>query len=188
VRLFVAVDLPDDVRQDLARVVDEARERVGGRGLRWAAPTRWHLTLVFLGEIEDARVPRLVERLAGPAPRQPPDKQVPDGPTVRVAGVGRFDGRVLWADVSGDIDRVERVVGVMTARARRAGVDLPARRWRPHITLARSPRPVDLLPYLAALDGLTTRAWTVSEVAMVRSHLGPSPYHETVATWPFPSR
>src|SRR6185503_9580760 len=79
-RLFVAVDLPDEARQAVASVQTRiasvlggkerepvaghrSREREGGRRasvLTWVKPDRAHLTLVFLGDVADARVPDVV--------------------------------------------------------------------------------------------------------------------------------
>ena len=48
VRLFVAVDLPDPIVQILSLLPHPAR-----RGIQWTAPARWHITLRFLGGVDD---------------------------------------------------------------------------------------------------------------------------------------
>ena len=68
-RLFVAVDLSDEARQAIAayqkRLVgplSKSRE-----GLKLVEPSRMHLTLLFVGDAPEARVPALVESVNAPA-------------------------------------------------------------------------------------------------------------------------
>src|SRR2546423_13133300 len=62
-RLFIAADLPDAVRA----AISEQQKRIaaavgrGGSSLRWVKPEHAHLTLVFIGNVEDARVPAVVD-------------------------------------------------------------------------------------------------------------------------------
>ncbi|OSC73045.1 hypothetical protein B5181_01465 [Streptomyces sp. 4F] len=64
------------------------------------------------------------------------------------------------------------------------------RRYRPHLTLARGREAYDVRPYVEALDGFTAPAWTVTDLALVRSNLprsgvpGEQPRYETVARSP----
>jgi 2'-5' RNA ligase len=77
------------------------------------------------------------------------------------------------------------------AAARKAGVETGEhRRYRPHLTLARSRDTADFAPYVAALDAFAGRDWTARELCLVRSNLprsgvrGEQPRYETVARWP----
>lgn len=76
------------------------------------------------------------------------------------------------------------------AAGRKAGVEMGEhRRYKAHLTVARSREAVDVRPYLDVLDGFTGRAWTVSELALVRSNLpvtgvaGEQPRYEVVGRW-----
>lgn len=175
-RLFVALDLPDPVRADLAAAVDAVRAQAPPR-LRWPPPERWHLTLAFLGEVDDGRLAALLPRFARVAGRHP-------APTLAVAGAGRFDGRVLWAGLAGDTEALGRLAASLTAQARHAGLPMEERPFRAHLTLARSDRPVGLAPVVAALAGHRGPTWTASEVHLVRSALGPRPVYTTLHSWP----
>lgn len=67
-RLFVALDLPDEVRDGLAAW---GREALGDAALRPVAPESLHITLAFLGYLGEKEIPRLAEIVAasgGPAP------------------------------------------------------------------------------------------------------------------------
>ncbi|HVL32499.1 MAG TPA: RNA 2',3'-cyclic phosphodiesterase, partial [Actinomycetota bacterium] len=62
-RLFVAVDLPGAVKDAVADVVERARDQAPAA--RWVARSNMHITLSFLGAVEDARVPQVASTLAG---------------------------------------------------------------------------------------------------------------------------
>lgn len=177
-RLFVALALPDDVR---AAVADRVRalHPTAPTGLRWAAPERWHLTLCFLGEVAEDRVGRVTDSIERKVARH-------HATDLRLEGAGRFGRRVLWVGVAGDRDRLFALAAAIGAGARRAGIDVEDRTYRPHLTVARADGRADLAPLAEALADIRTRTWTATEVELVRSRLGPRPTHERLVTWPLP--
>lgn len=118
-RLFVAVSLPDPITELLAALPRPDHQR-----LRWTTPTQWHITLRFLGEVEEPA--GVVDAVAG------------------LSGVGAVDAalgpatqwfpgrRVLHVPVTGLDDLAERV-HALTGRWGRGGEP----RYSAHITLAR---------------------------------------------------
>ncbi|MEE9201816.1 MAG: RNA 2',3'-cyclic phosphodiesterase, partial [Dehalococcoidia bacterium] len=68
-RLFVAVELPPEVREALAGLQGELRPR-GSPGVRWVGPEGIHLTLKFLGGVPRAQVAPVEEALRGAASGQ----------------------------------------------------------------------------------------------------------------------
>lgn len=196
-RLFVALAVPAAVRQAveraLAAIAPELRtrrlpsdeptsgaQRAGG--VRWVRPDAWHLTLTFLGAVEPRRITDLEARLGRAAGRAAPL-------SLRLAGAGRFGRHVLWTGVDGDRDGVRRLAAATGAAARRAGIDVDDRPYRPHLTLARgADGSTDLRALAAALADLASPPWTADELHLVQSHLGEGPdrttRHEVVARWP----
>jgi len=59
--MFVALPLPEAVKDDLAEFLEPRQE--AGPALRWTLPTQWHVTLAFLGEVADRHTDELSERL-----------------------------------------------------------------------------------------------------------------------------
>ena len=216
-RAFVALVPPDAVLAELADAV--APIRAAHPDLRWTPAAQWHLTLAFLGEIDEDVLPELVERLARPARRHPP---VP----LALAGGGRFGDRVLWTRVQaaepvpgesrippgelrtpprrvphsgtascaaehgtppGGVDALRRLAGSTGAAARRCGIAVDDRPYRPHLTLARGREGADLRPAVEALSGFAGSPWTADALALVRSRLGAGPggtaAHEVVERW-----
>ncbi|WP_232789030.1 RNA 2',3'-cyclic phosphodiesterase [Streptomyces odonnellii] len=155
--------------------------------LRWTGRDGWHFTLAFMGEVEDRVLPELTVRLERAARRTEPFP-------LRLHGGGQFGGQVLWAGAAGGIDALHLLAERAEAAAHRAGVPMDRhRRYRPHLTVARSRTPMDLGPYAEALsgpDGFEGTSWDVTELALVQSSLpvsgvpGEQPRYETVARYP----
>ena len=85
-RLFVAVDVGDALRAEAARVTQAITNRLEAvktpPKITWVKPSAWHVTLRFIGEVEESAVPALGERLAPPFAVEPFD--------VTWRGVGAF--------------------------------------------------------------------------------------------------
>jgi len=136
-RAFLALELPDEIRREI-----EALERELARTLsdwRWIRPEALHLTLRFLGEIEERAELEARAVWAAAAGSVPPFR-------LRVRGLGCFPGverpRVLWIGVE-EADRQGRLLGLVDAleRAARAAGFPPERRcFEPHLSLARAAR------------------------------------------------
>ncbi|MEV5435057.1 RNA 2',3'-cyclic phosphodiesterase [Streptomyces sp. NPDC052682] len=184
-RLFAAVLPPEGVTQELAAQVAELRKLPGADALRWTGRPGWHFTLAFYGEVDDGLVADLSARLERVAHRTAPFP-------LAVRGGGQFGhGRALWAGAEGDLGSLRLLADRAEAAARKAGLPMGEhRRYKAHLTVARSREAVDVRPYVAALDAFTSRTWTVEELVMVRSHLpvsgvpGEQPRYEAVARWP----
>lgn len=173
-RLFVAVDPPSEVAAALDAAVADRDER-----LRWVPPEQWHLTLVFCGDVEDGRVPELRQRLGRAAARTP-------ALALSLNGAGTFPkqaakARVLWVGVGGDVPQLARLAERCAAAARRSGVDVEDRTYRPHLTIARARREAaDARGWVERLQSFTTRPWHVTTLRLVKSTLGRKVQHETV--------
>jgi 2'-5' RNA ligase len=175
-RLFLAIWLPDEASRHLAAAVGPLRA-ASPPWMRWQPQERWHITVCFLGDLEDdaaGAVRRVAAGAAASAVAEP----------IRCSGSGRF-GPVLWVGVQTG-DWLQRL-------ARRLNRELVRhdhrRRFHGHVTVARSrARSAQVHPgSRAALAGYAGPAWQPRELALVVSHLGPSPAYTTVATWVLPA-
>jgi RNA 2',3'-cyclic 3'-phosphodiesterase len=180
-RLFVALTPPPSAVDHLDAAVTALRDRESG--LRWTRPATWHLTLAFFGDVAEERQARLEERLAKLASRH-------DVSELRFRGAGAFArparASVLWVGVDAQLPPLRALANSCAAAGRRIGLDVDERAYRPHLTLARAKgrEPLDvraLVDELAAYEG---PSWTASAIHLVRSHLGPAPSYETLASWP----
>jgi len=180
-RLFVAVLPPAAARDELEAAA--APLRPARPDLRWTSHDVWHITLAFLGEVEDVATGRLMPRLERAARRHASLR-------LSFAGGAAFPGaaraRVLWTGLRGDHRALAGLAASVAAAARRAGAPPPdeGRRFQPHLTLARCRAPADVRPLVAALTGFVGTPWTVSLIHLIRSHPGPRPTYEALASWP----
>lgn len=184
-RLFAAVLPPSERQDELGHVVDRLHRLPGADGLRWTSRPAWHLTLAFMGEVDEELLPELRVRLARAAHRTPPFP-------LRLHGGGHFGRRALWTGVAGDLDELRLLAERSDAAARRAGVAMEEhRRYQAHLTLARARTDeVDLRPFVGELDAFEGGRWQVAELALVRSNLpvsgvpGEQPRYEKLDGWP----
>lgn len=178
-RLFVALTPPGEVVDEL--LVSTTALRALAPELRWTRPEQWHLTLAFLGEVDDDVVGELTRRLGRAAARHPPL-------SLSLGGGGRFGQRVLWTRVQGDRRGLRRLVDSVRAAARRSGLLVEQRPYRPHLTLARADGAVDLQPLVERLASGAGRPWVATRLYLVASLLGAGPEgssrYESTADWP----
>lgn len=124
-RLFVALDLPWELKQELGKLAG------GLPGARWVPAENYHLTLRFIGEVPPHRAEELDLALAGLRGR---------GFTLTLAGVGTFAkaGRevALWVGVERS-PQLEHLQAKVETALQRAGLPAEKRRFQPHVTLAR---------------------------------------------------
>jgi 2'-5' RNA ligase len=163
-RLFVALDLPEPVKRSLEPLA---------RGLgdvRWSTPDQQHLTLRFIGEVDNGVTRDIVETLA----------TVPAMPfQLTLRGLGHFpprgEPRVLWVGVekNAELGRLKRRID---RALREAGVAPESRKFAPHVTLARirAPlSPVRLGTYLMRHALYRSEAFPVSSFHLYSSWLRP---------------
>ncbi|MGO8962076.1 MAG: RNA 2',3'-cyclic phosphodiesterase [Streptosporangiaceae bacterium] len=163
---------------------DDDRLAAGtGQRLRWTSTEQWHLTLAFLGEVDDAVLAKLLPRLERAVPRHPVQR-------LAIAGAGAFPSprkaRVLWAGLRADNRALGALATSVAAAARRAGAAAADedRRFKAHLTLARCRDPADLSSFTTALADFAGQEWAASSVRLIHSYLlaGP-PQYETVGEW-----
>ncbi|GFE61224.1 RNA 2',3'-cyclic phosphodiesterase [Geobacter sp. AOG2] len=129
-RLFIAIELPDTIKRHLEKI------RAHIPGSRWVPMEQIHLTLAFLGEVDEVTIERLTGSLA--AIQSP-------GFSLRFSGAGCFPDRsrprVLWVGLEPE-PRLNRLASLVRETVLACGIPLEERPFSPHITLARLKLPV----------------------------------------------
>ena len=134
-RLFIALDIPAEIRARLTEYMERAR--LLAPEARWARVEGLHVTLKFIGHVDDAAMEKIKALLR-------PIKAMPF--EVKFAGVGFFPnpnaGRVFWAGVDGG-DNLPRLASTIDAAMEKLGIPRETKPYHPHLTLARtSSRPL----------------------------------------------
>ena len=172
-RLFVAIELPEPWCE-AARAARAAFEREVDAPMRWVEPALMHLTLRFLGEVEQQRLEPLQQTLAGVMP--PVDVEL------MLDGVGTFGPpartAVVWFGVGGDGEGLRALAERVEAAVVAAGAPPEERAFSAHVTLARVGRGASrgdrraVAGAVARLPAPPPSPFRARSVALVRSRLG----------------
>jgi RNA 2',3'-cyclic 3'-phosphodiesterase len=177
-RLFVAIDLPDVWKPEVAAVCTDVH------GARWVKPAQLHITLRFLGDTPEEKLPAIRERLAS--------VQAPPFP-MGLHGVGVFPDpprrpRVIWLGLAPAEPLIALKCAIDHALDNAAPSSVKAEpEFSPHLTLARlSTHPGgDLTRFLAQHRDFRSADFRVDCFQLYRSTLHPSgAVHERVSAYP----
>ena len=137
-RLFVAVEVPPAIRDDLAALVSELHaleSRSSANKLRWVRPENLHVTLRFIGSVPPEKLDVICAELS----RVRSDRPV----ELRFRGLGFFPSakrpRVLWADMAAS-PNLAAIAGDIDKRLAKLEIPAEERAFTPHLTLARCER------------------------------------------------
>lgn len=187
VRLFVGMTPPEEALAHAAGAMD--RIIPTAPDMRWVPVERWHVTLAFLGDTDQDRLPKLTEALNAVALGHGPLREL------SLSGAGTFRG-ALWLGVASTqrhspADRLARAV---QRAMHSAGACVERRPWHAHLTVARWKPPADHRAARAAREALRDYAgppFDIDRITLWQSQLGPDPSYTalhvcTLATLPSP--
>jgi 2'-5' RNA ligase len=181
-RLFVSVDLPDALADPVADLQGEFDD---APGLRLTDPEQAHLTLKFLGDVEESRVPDIEEALETAV-----DSAGVDPFDATVGGLGVFPSleyiSVVWVGVrdgagSAELTHLHEAVERETTSL---GFDPEEHEFTPHVTLARmdDARGKEHVQRVVREQDPTVGTMRVSQIRLKRSELGgDGPTYSTVS-------
>ena len=169
VRLFIAINLPPDLRQRLWEAAQPLR--AAGYPVRWVAPEGVHLTLKFLGEVKPDREPQVVAGIGMAV-------QGARRFTLPVGGFGAFPSlsnpRVVWAGGE-PVPALELLQHRVEQEMERLGFPLDGRAFHPHLTLGRAQRDARASAFGDLEDRISALAFaeeaTVESVDLMESQL-----------------
>jgi RNA 2',3'-cyclic 3'-phosphodiesterase len=181
-RLFVAADVPDDVKADLAAFLEPFRDRVPGAG--WTRRDGWHVTLRFLGSTWPRQVEAVrtaVEKAAAAiSPFETSLTEVGAFPSERRA-------RVLWVGLADEGKLFQEIVTLLDDLLKEDFVP-DERDFTPHLTVARLHTVRDLSEFARDLHRLSvaSRTFPVGELVLYQSHLSPrGATYDALGRFPF---
>lgn len=167
-RLFVAIELPDDVKQQIAARVAAVQDQLPTAS--WGKPETYHVTLAFIGTQEGSVVGAIESQL---------QSHVRGGRfNVEVRGAGFFPNakraRVAWVGLA-PAEPLARLATQVREALRRVNVPFDEKPFKPHLTIARLKAPwqlVDTELLVKAFDDLDA-GFDVHEVTLFASQLSP---------------
>ena len=161
-RIFISALIPREVRLAIKHYVESIKEK--WEGVRWEDWEKFHVTLKFLGEVDESTLGEVEEslRLAG---------QGADTFEMATTGFGGFPSlrrpRVLFVDLS-DNNELSRFQLALEGRLEGIGFPRENRKFKPHITVGRTKGSSSVRGPFPSLDRLSFR---ISEIAIMRSVL-----------------
>jgi 2'-5' RNA ligase len=172
IRSFLAFRLPFDIRSVLDEVLPDLKG--ASRDVKWVRPGGVHLTVVFLGDIEEGTLTDLKESV----------KRVADNFTpfdVAVRGTGFFPNprrpRVVWLGLEGDIERMGGLRNDLQRALKPFGIKQEKRAFKPHLTLGRFRRGGSMDKRLentiAKFKDVSSPVCTLGELILFKSDLRP---------------
>lgn len=186
VRLFIACEVPGEVQTAIGGVIDDMRSHSGNK-VRWVKPEGIHVTLKFLGEVQQKKLPAIKMALGEAVMRHAPFN-------LELDNMGIFGGReglrLMWVGIAGDVLRLEALVRDVNLAMSVVGFEPERRPFRPHLTLGRVRDEVSTRQR-AAIEVATGKievpdaSWRTSQISLMRSRLTPEgAMYDVVATFP----
>lgn len=173
VRTFIGIDIGEDIRE--RAVALQGKLAQSGTEIKWVAPGNVHVTLLFLGEVDEREILSICRAVEEVASRHKPF-------SMKVERVGSFPNlrrpRILWVGVGQGSQELCSLHDALEPPLLKLGCyRREERKYAPHITLGRvkSDRPVDALATALRANA----AWQggevdVGEVLVMSSELGPT--------------
>jgi RNA 2',3'-cyclic 3'-phosphodiesterase len=170
-RTFIAIEIPSEIKSALAAL--QIKLRRAGADVSWTKPENLHLTLNFLGEVDERRIVEVEKACVLSA-----DEFQPFTLSLKNAGVfpNERQPRVLWAGLSGDVGNVVELHRRLDERLAMIGFKRDEKKFHPHLTIGRlkSNKKIRELLALAHAYQLPALSFVVSEIVLMKSELHPA--------------
>ncbi|EAR61772.1 RNA 2',3'-cyclic phosphodiesterase [Neptuniibacter caesariensis] len=121
-RLFLAIDIPDAIQDQVSELVCPELEQV-----RWISCQQLHITLVFIGEQPQHRLDEIIEATA--------ETNFEPFP-LKLSKIGHFKSGIIWLGVE-ESEPLKRLQKSLSHKIRSLGIELEQRKFIPHLTLGR---------------------------------------------------
>lgn len=171
IRVFISIAIPDKTSLD-----GPLSYLKGVNGIRTTPPEQIHITLRFIGDVDESRIDDIEDCVARAVEGVRPF-------TVRVSGAGAFPKRekpsVVWIGASPQKE-LGAIAGRIGDNLRAAGIDFDTKPFKSHITVGRCRSPANLQGFFDAFSDAEFTSFQCREVLIMRSVLGPSGAKHTV--------
>ncbi len=184
IRAFIAVDIPEEVRRELEEL--KSRLEPHEKNVKWVPAKNIHITLKFLGNIPEDRIPDIEEVIHRLLLNRRSIR-------LRAKSAGAFPSlkriRVIWAGIDGDISELRSLQHNLEVELEKIGFPKDERSFKPHLTLGRLKSPSgspSLAKAIAGLYSFSGSEFTVDHITLYKSILKPSgAVYEVLAKVPF---
>jgi len=159
VRTFIAIELPETVKEEIAAFQKEIKKSLS---LRFVSPKNLHLTLFFLGETEKIRLPEVIEAVRAGSRGIKPFYLSLTKP--------EFFPHGLWFKIGGQVEVLEKLYEQIKEELKTRSFPLEERPFNPHVTVGRAKGRVEKVERITMATGIKG-GFEVSSVAFFKSQL-----------------
>jgi len=172
IRTFIAVDVPEDIKE---KIYDLEKELIksGGEGVKWEGKEKFHITLKFLGDVNEDAIDSIYEVLS--------EKLNGFGKFhVIYKGVGCFPEikrpRVIWVGCEDPTGKLFELQKIVEEKMNELGFEKEDKDYHPHITLGRVKNPKNISNLIKKIESINFEAGTgeIAEVLIMKSDLKPT--------------
>lgn len=169
-RIFTAVDISEEARREVSDYIADLRTEFANVRAGWDRAEKLHLTLKFLGDINETQLLDLTGAVTETA------RQISNF-TLRISATGSFPAekkaRVLWLGIEDEKGSLQKLNEILETECERKGFPLEKRNFKPHLTIARlrEPRKSNELIEKHLQNEFETDEFIVSEIVIYESRL-----------------
>ncbi len=174
-RAFVAIVPPESIKTELETAVRQLRQRDTDEAVRWVAEDALHITLAFLGQIEESEARQLIDSLRA-------EVAGVESFELSVGSLGTFGDRrrrggaqVVWAGLDGNVEALSGLHRQVIEAVKRVGLRVESRAFQPHITLGRVRRERRWRLDAVGAPAIPSTMFRVDAITLMESRLGRGP-------------
>ncbi|MBC7319413.1 RNA 2',3'-cyclic phosphodiesterase [bacterium] len=160
-RVFIAVGLPEDIKEELHKLVGSLRRSISD--VKWVEKENFHITIRFIGEVEEDRILKLEKILDDIGSKFSPFK-------VEIKGIGNFP-HVLWVGIEEGSDTLKNIAYAIEGSLLREGFQPADKLFSPHITLGRVKKGIKKFPISKEFGPYS---FVVDSITLMQSQLFPT--------------
>ncbi|MBU0574514.1 MAG: RNA 2',3'-cyclic phosphodiesterase [Candidatus Margulisiibacteriota bacterium] len=181
-RCFVSVELTDEIKSNIAKIIEEIKRDYPE--IKWVKPGNLHLTLKFLGWVKDGQQKNIIKTLDGAT------KDI-RALKLKVSGCGVFPSptrpRVVWLDIAEGAEPIRKIAGTIDDALGELGYKKEEREWQAHITIGRVREPKQargLFEKLRSCEKQEFGEMVVERISLMESKLSPKgPTYLEIRNW-----
>lgn len=169
IRCFIAIEIPEPIQEQLVRIQGTLRKQISKAS--WVKPGNIHLTLKFLGDVDPEDIESIGKAVEGVTKHH-------HSFSLHIGGVGAFPNlarpRVIWVGVKFGAERVSTLAQDINLALSTRGFSLDAKKFNPHLTIARLREKIDLKPYASQYrqyNRIHGAEMTVDTISLIQSRL-----------------
>jgi 2'-5' RNA ligase len=181
-RTFIAIELPKEIKDALSKLQQQLKSTQAD--VKWVAPENIHLTLKFLGEVEDKNLESIIKIINELAKNYPSF-------LARIFSIGAFPKlnypRVIWVGIDKGDDRIKEIANELENRIAKLGIPKESRPFSSHITIGRTRSTLNRERLAQELNKLTEEfgqenlEFSVAKITLYKSILTPKgPIYEVL--------